>query len=532
MGEQLPPSIDNINKYYSSRWGQRLAGSRGQVTSPTAASGQSSKTPDPTLDANSDRADKSTADPGVDTHAERVGKSTAEPAADTHSERTEKSTTDPAVATRPEPAETSVVDSAMDTRHASNKVKIEFGSGSITGALTLTVELGDTGLGPSDLALFKSSATAKANDWSRKFETTLLTGKLDADVIDGVTVELEASVMKVTAKEGEKPDLLSIAAKLKGDVTHWAPAPPGVKITLDGSIKVALGGKLAAQVSSLVAAQVEEELLAAEAKAAGEAIERGAKKIKALREGALKDTKRSRKAIQEIEEEVSRLKVNIHKNSNRLKEIAPKVKAASKKAHRALKAIKGKTAQAVAKVMRVAAVKHAARILAKLVPILNVVSTIMDIVETYEIIKALWNGEYGGGGDSSEKPEGEEEGGGGTGKEDGASAAGGEESERGPSVDATTADEGRESDPQGSAQGTSPDVDEKQKQEAIKQLHPSARQIVNALSIKPRSTQLRPSQTSYQQKRMPWLSLGLSERMRSNTRFASSKRSRRQRQRP
>lgn len=85
--------------------------------------------------------------------------------------------------------------------HRAHKLQVQFGSGTITGAISANLELGKTSFKPADIALWKSTASTKINDWSRKFELQLINGKLDTEMFEGLHVAFEGGGPKVTSKD-------------------------------------------------------------------------------------------------------------------------------------------------------------------------------------------------------------------------------------------------------------------------------------------------------------------------------------------
>jgi hypothetical protein len=119
------------------------------------------------------------------------------------------------------------------------------------------------------------------------------------------------------------------------------------------------------------------------------------KELKALEKAGRKlypDASRLRRDIKRSEE-------FLRNNAKRLKELTGRLGKAKQKAAEAITKLQGKIAKQVARAMEKKAVATLARGLAKVVPVLNLVSTIIDIAELTVLFAQLLSGDYGGAGD-------------------------------------------------------------------------------------------------------------------------------------
>jgi hypothetical protein len=302
----------------------------------------------------------------------------------------------------------------MPGGHEGHKVKIEIGHGSVTGAITLSIDIGKTGVPlPEHLKALKNTLSVKLNGFIAKLETVVLNGNLDAEVLDGVKVAVDVSALKVSSDK-LKPDdsaaaleLLTVALKLQGDVGHWVDVGPNVKVTLEGQVQMALGGKLAAQFARYTAAQLDRMMLAKETEVVGEAIAGHVQEIERIESELTKlkvNPSSARREIQALEQELFRHRIQVSTGNQQLKGLARRLGEAKGRVRAALGRIEGKFAKKIAWAMEKKAVKQVAKCLAKLMPILNIASTVVDVIEVVKLVRDLIKHhgkmEIGGGDDS------------------------------------------------------------------------------------------------------------------------------------
>jgi hypothetical protein len=300
--------------------------------------------------------------------------------------------------------------------HEGHKLKIEIGHGSITGAITLSIELGKTGVPlPDHLKLLKNTLSMKLNGFVAKLETVVLNGNLDAEVLDGVKVAVDVSAFKLSSDE-VKPDdnlavldLLTVALKLQGDVGHWVDVGPNVKVTLEGQVQMALGGKLAAQFAKYTVAQLDRMMLAKETEVVGEALAKHVDEIERIESQLAKlraNRSAARREIQALEQELFRHRIQVSTGNQQLKGLTRRLGEARGRVRTALGKIEGKFAKKIAWAMEKKAVKHIAKCLAKLMPILNIASTVVDVIEVIKLVRDLIKHrgklEIGGGDESAD----------------------------------------------------------------------------------------------------------------------------------
>ncbi len=296
--------------------------------------------------------------------------------------------------------------------HEGAKFKVEFGHGSVTGAVMLTLEHGKTGVPVGDkLKLLKNTVALKLNGFVMKLETALMNGKLEGEVFDGIKLGLEANVFKV-GSDGEKlsADLLTVAVKLSGDVGHWLGAGADLKISLDGQVQFALGGKLAAKLAAQTAANADRILAAADLEAKAAIVAERGRTVGAL-ERKLFDVRHSTKGMRDaprVEREVAGLerelageRLQLEQGRKELEALGKGLEAAEKRAASALGRIEGKLARKIAWAMEKKVVGKVLGFLVKALPILNVISMIIDVVDLITMVRALIK--YGlGSGDADE----------------------------------------------------------------------------------------------------------------------------------
>lgn len=355
--------------------------------------------------------------------------------------------------------------------HGARDVTIEFGKGSLTGSITASFDLGTSGIGDDKFAALKTGATAKLNGFAVELETALLGGEMDLEVLDGVSITFEGNVMKVTS-DGEETDidLATIGVAIEGDVAHWLNVP-GVGMSIKGNLEFALGGKLAGKLTKYLAAQAEQRRLVKELDEVTHAMERQAQRVKQLQDQlALMDSKTvgtsaREKLAKELMAETDRLAAL----KEPYKKLGGKLGAAKKKAAEAISKVQGKVAQKIANAMEKKMVKFVATKLAKLVPVLNIISGVMDVIELIGIIHAIANGQTGGSGDEDNKKGNDS---------DSAGTSGGKGS-----ASAGDVAEGKASGGKAGDSGTTAAANEAANLEARNKLAPTARTLVDALTL-------------------------------------------------
>ena len=89
-------------------------------------------------------------------------------------------------------------ESASSAGHQSHEIKVELEKGPVTGAVVLTVEVGKTGLPVGEsMKAFESSSSAKVNGFVSRLETSLMSGELDVEMFEGLSVAIEANALTV-----------------------------------------------------------------------------------------------------------------------------------------------------------------------------------------------------------------------------------------------------------------------------------------------------------------------------------------------
>lgn len=282
-----------------------------------------------------------------------------------------------------------IVDGTPSEAH---KVKFDIGKGSLTGAVTLSVETGTSAiaLGTDQLKALKSTMSIKVNDFSVKLETAVLSGKVfDLELVDGVKLSFDVSGLKASS-DAKKLELLAIAVKLQGDVTHWMQAPPGIKITLDGQIQFSMGAALAEELGAFVVANVHERAIAKELEDVTLRVEEHAAKVKELeKQLAATETTATRAELRELEHQIFEHKLQISTGGRQLERITHELGTAEKQAVSMLAKLKGKPAKLVGSLMRRKTVVWLGKKLARIVPVLNVIGYIINIKDLVSFIRNL-----------------------------------------------------------------------------------------------------------------------------------------------
>ena len=271
-----------------------------------------------------------------------------------------------------------------------------------SGRITATLEYGKTGLPLADgqVKALENTSAVQRNGLVARLETALLSGELEGELFEGLTFAIEANAVTaaVDSEGAAEIDLLTISAKLAGDAGHLLGAGPDVSLTIDGRLSISLGGKLAAKLASVTVAQLEQKLLAKEIAGVGATVDKHARKIKALEAKALvHQAKGEVGAASRLREEIFQRELQVSTGKQQLEGLTGKLSAARQRADRAIAKLEHKVARAVAAAMEKKVVKFVATTLMKVVPVLNVISTIVDVVELILLLKNLASG--GGGGD-------------------------------------------------------------------------------------------------------------------------------------
>ncbi len=312
--------------------------------------------------------------------------------------------------------------------HASHEVKIQLAEkGHFSGEFVVTLEGGKTGVGVDGKTLddrvsgsiktLESTMSVKLNDFAAKVETSMVSGEVDAAIIDNLkcAVEVTGASASVSA-DGVEFDLAAISVKVVGDIGSWLDLPDGMTATVDGRLTYAIGPELLAKLAPVVARKAEIGALAADAERFtneladhGRALEAAkSKRAELVAKGA------GGEALEKIEREIAEHTKLLQRKSGFLRSTLGKLKEAKKKLGTAIGAVKGKAGKRIARLVGQEVAERLGKFIAKAIPILNIVSTIFDIVEIVQAIHQIATGEAGGGG--NEEGEGKK---GGTGGSDG-----------------------------------------------------------------------------------------------------------------
>jgi hypothetical protein len=341
------------------------------------------------------------------------------------------------------------------------------------------LEYGKSGvpLGADQIKALESTSAVQLNGLKTKLESAILSGEIEGDLFEGLKISIEANALKAGVdSDGEaEVDLMTITVKLVGDAGHLLNAGPNVTLTIDGNLSIALGGKLAAQLSSFTVAQLEQQMIAKEMSELGDHLDDNVRKMKDLEAQAdLLESQGSSKQASKLREEAFQHKLKVSTANQQLERHTGKLKAAKARAEKAIGKLQSKVAKQVAKAMEKKAIKFIATKLMKLVPILNLVSTVMDVIELVGIIKNLLERDFdGNGGETGDTKEGNSAGSG-TRKDD-----------------TTTGSESAQEDTTGAAETTSAGGASSTKEtdiaEARSSLPPAARAVVDALTTRGRA---------------------------------------------
>jgi hypothetical protein len=301
--------------------------------------------------------------------------------------------------------------SPLPLPHGTREIMVGLGDGSVQGAITGTLTLGKTGVGgvtDADIKAFETTSVTQINGLVTRLEVAVLGGELETDLFEGFKLAVEVNVadggLEVGTK-GPELDLIKVSVKLRGDASHWLPPhPAGRTLTLDGVISVALGGKLAAKLSGVVMAQLEQKFLAREVEVVTGQLTDAQRKHQAL--SGQRELLAARRGAPGVDRQLAKLEAELaaHRRAiddgvKQLGGLKHRLDAATRKMTGAINKLRGKLVSKVAGVMQRAAVKRVAAALTKLIPVLNLISAIVDVIELIRIIAAIAGGESGGGED-------------------------------------------------------------------------------------------------------------------------------------
>lgn len=189
------------------------------------------------------------------------------------------------------------------------------------------------------------------------------------------------------------------AAKLIG-------APAGMTVSLDGRLTFSLGGKLAAKLATVAAAQAEQKLLLKQMAGLTDEVGDHAKQLKAAKaelEALEKAGKKLYPEAGKLRQAIQSHQANLSNKSFKLKQLGNQLGGAKRKAAEAITKVRGKIAMKIAQQLEKKAVMMIAKSLAKLVPVLNIVSTIIDVVEILGLFRRLLSGDDSGTGGDDDK---------------------------------------------------------------------------------------------------------------------------------
>lgn len=314
-------------------------------------------------------------------------------------------------------AEEAAQESAVAMGHEGYKTKFEYPRGNLTGAISLAIEAGKTGilLGDDHLKAFKNTASVKANGFVAKLETAILSGTLDRDIVDGVKLEFEAKALKlgIDAKKTSAAPL-TIAVKLSGDVTNWFGKNIGQdrKVKLEGSVELTLGQEFVAKhLAKVVAAEIEQKALVKKMETATRALATHKTSVQQLEAqiAAARARGGARQEIQALRRQLSQHDREVRAGVKRIERLSRQLADAQARAARSLGGVKNFVAKKVGKALEKRALKFIAGKLAKIIPVLNAVSVVVDVIDLVVLIHAIIKGKYGseGSGDGEGAQDGE-----------------------------------------------------------------------------------------------------------------------------
>jgi hypothetical protein len=334
------------------------------------------------------------------------------------------------------------------------EIKLEVGSGSLKGSIVGTFEHGKSAVQIDESAwkAFQQKTTVKLNGIAAKAEAKLIRGETDFEIIDGLSfaIEVAGGKMDVSADKGLEVSLMTITLKVIGDLSKWMKDPdfartlgPGwdkigprddIKFTIEGRLQISLGSipELKKKIAALAASQADEVKHAKRIGELADDLDKARKESSKLadeitkleweerelgRQG--KPTDATRKAMDAKRAERRAVDSNLYKARDELKKATSELSKAKNVSDSLRKKVTGKLGSAVTKLMATKTAQLVGRILLKAIPIVNVISTIIDVLG---LIKDLYNlfSRYKGDG-----AEGEAEGSGEKGKGSGGKDANG-----------------------------------------------------------------------------------------------------------
>lgn len=161
---------------------------------------------------------------------------------------------------------------AVPAEDDSAKVRVEFGSGAVSGNLQVKLESGSNGIpiGSDQLKALQNAAVGRLNGFKSKVEASLVRGNIPVDLLEGLKVAVELDTVKVGVNGSKfSTDLVSATMKLQGDVARFIcdEHDPRLKAWLEGEVKFALRGDMAAKLLASSTSMFETSALVAGATA-------------------------------------------------------------------------------------------------------------------------------------------------------------------------------------------------------------------------------------------------------------------------
>jgi hypothetical protein len=299
--------------------------------------------------------------------------------------------------------------------HQSRKLVVDFPAGPVTGSIVATLELGPTGVPvvADHIKLLESTITTEVNTFATRLSAALLTGELDLEVFEGFQLALEVNALEgsLAGKDGIDLSLVTIEVKVRGDGTRWLPPDRGMSLTIDGVIGVELGGKLAAKLAEDIAGRAAQAKLVADLELRGVELERLGTDQTA--DAARRESLLARRGTPDVDKELAELdrrlasrKGTIGARAKEVGRVASELDGIGKRLARSGGKVRNWVATKVARVLGSTIGRRIARVLAKLIPVLNVVSTILDVIDIIRLVVAIAKGAGGGDGDSDEEGDG------------------------------------------------------------------------------------------------------------------------------
>jgi hypothetical protein len=321
--------------------------------------------------------------------------------------------------TQPAPSPT------VDVAKKSRELAIDVGQGSFyQGSFVLTVSWGATGVGgqvgENEIKAFELTATSKLNRLANKLSAAALNDEANlARLAEGLTVNVELNLAEASLDRDTKEtelDLFNVAIKLVGDVTKMLGAPKHLTWTIDGriviSLKQAVRSLLLRRLRPFLRAQLDERKLGKALDTLGPRLESEKQAYDALVErknGIAPGTPEADVELRKIEQELAERKQALKKTAHEAKSLGRRLGQARSRTKAALSKMKSGLAKRIAKVMAKKTATFVMNAVLKMIPGLNVISTILDVVEIISLLRQLdWDGGSGGGSDTGKKPAGDE----------------------------------------------------------------------------------------------------------------------------